>query len=221
MIYSKNNFLYVHIWKTGGTNVTRALGDYADPDIRNGIYHNHIPASGLRELVDDYDNIFKFTLVRNTWDWMLSHYFHIIQSVGHPDYNDIVTLTFSEFLYWVRDEGLTRPRKLPHTIADLDVIRKHGLFVNPYFTYTDFLKDDGEVIVDYIGYTHDFQNSMDHICDEIGMDRVVTDKVDSRIKTLGNDYTLYYTDSDVDLVYELYKEDIDWLGFKFGDNIII
>jgi hypothetical protein len=90
----KNNYIFVHIPKNAGTSIHRALRR-ADPTLkafdeidakhrteRHPAYANHFPVYMIEKLCNQYArtipvaSMFKFMIVRNPWERMVSLYEH-------------------------------------------------------------------------------------------------------------------------------------------------
>ena len=94
MLSLRKNFLYIHIPKTGGNSVQLALKDYSSDYfyivkgkhdginnfcVRNRKYNTkkHTTLRVWHNKLSDevFDELFKFTIVRNPWDRMISQFF--------------------------------------------------------------------------------------------------------------------------------------------------
>ena len=114
MISHTNKFIFIHIPKTGGTSVEAALADYGKllqgPGNFHSIYFKHIPATRLQAMMgDEYENYFKFSIVRNPWDWLVSMYefcrgfcypfiYDTPYSLRVPD--EFRDMPFDEWIHW-------------------------------------------------------------------------------------------------------------------------
>lgn len=79
MISHRKRFIFVHIPKTGGTSVERALARHGTwlqgTQNFDSLYFKHAVARDLRRMMgDEYWRYFRFTVVRNPWDWAVSSY---------------------------------------------------------------------------------------------------------------------------------------------------
>lgn len=76
-VYSENNkILFVHIPKTAGKSIRKALGPFKE--VKNKITKNnnyHSTYSHCESSIKDFDSYFKFTVVRNPWDRACSWFF--------------------------------------------------------------------------------------------------------------------------------------------------
>ena len=126
MIISKSkNFIYIHIEKTGGTSIEEALLPYLDwndiiyggttfgNDLQN-LYGKHfgyeyLEKNGLwkhsdaktisKFLSQDYENMYKFTTVRDPIDIMISFYYYIKRNLSsYKIPNKINSVTYNKFL---------------------------------------------------------------------------------------------------------------------------
>ena len=94
MLSIKHNFLFVHIPKTGGNSIQKVLAPFSEDRIsvlypfQDGkeqfsiqnptyAYQKHSSLSEYKKLLpkEIYNSVFKFTVVRNPWERMLSLYF--------------------------------------------------------------------------------------------------------------------------------------------------
>jgi hypothetical protein len=163
------------------------MGDYGNRWI-NGV-HKHAKAREIKNYVGEniYNKYFKFSIVRNPYDLQVSLYHYIKQSKGHRDYGVANKLNFKEF---VRRE-----------------------IKNEASRQSDFLTDyNGNLIVDYIGKTEELQQSMDEICNEIGID--VVDLGHKNKSDRKSNYMSYYDEKLKKEVYNYFNKDFELFGYE-------
>ena len=71
MISHKHKCIFIHIPRTGGTSIEKALteADWWKVDKKT----KHLDCKTAKNLYkDNWNEYFKFTIVRNPWDWMVS-----------------------------------------------------------------------------------------------------------------------------------------------------
>jgi hypothetical protein len=147
---------------------------------------------------DFFEELFKFTFVRNPWDLQVSSYHHIRRSWPHLMEG---REEFDAFLRWRFDPE--RPFE-PH------VETQNRL-------QTDYVVDlHGTVIVDFIGRYERLLGDFDSVCKRIGIEtptmphkRKATDRK--------RDYRGYYSDETAELVATHFARDIEILGYDFHD----
>lgn len=145
------------------------------------------------ETPDDY---FKFTNIRNSWDRLVSNFIYYSSGQGGEfgtnEWQKYMggRTCFKDFIRNMREED----KKCEH-------LRDQSLWA----------KD-----MDYTIRFDALQGGFDIACDKIGLPRyTLGHKLKSR--TSKKHYTEYYEDDMVDIVRDLYAEDIERFGFEFGE----
>lgn len=204
-----HRFIFVHVPRAGGQSVSAALAPYSyvPPRLlarlpvvrdigRNRIgplrdrHWGHIKAKELRAaLPEEFGDFYKFTFVRNVWEWHVSTYNYVLQRTDHPDRELFESLrTFERYLDWRIDvRGAEQQRE----------------FV---------LSDDGELLVDFVGHNETLAEDFATVCERVGIDASLPHKN----RSSHTDYTDYYTPATRELVAEAWKGDIEYFGFEFG-----
>lgn len=108
MAIIESNYIFIHIHKTGGKSIRVMLGN---PEDWGGY---HVEANQVKKYLyesdqkDKWDKAFKFSIVRNPYDWISSLYFYIKYAHNHPDAPN--TKTFNYFLKWLTLEAMHQER---------------------------------------------------------------------------------------------------------------
>lgn len=213
----KYNFLFIHIAKTGGTSIRRALSRYQRRDPyylaqffcsklsaftghRIGAkFPRHARAIAALEMLprELFEKLFKFAFVRNPWDLQVSSYHHIRRE--RPRLLEGIE-NFEAFLRWKFDPA--RPFQY-HAALSSEL-------------QSDYLIDlHGATIVDFIGRYEHLAEDFAAICRRLGLScqlphiRQATDRK--------RDYRTYYTAATAELVADHYRADIERFGYHF-DN---
>ena len=194
MIDNKNKFFFIHIRKTAGTSIEKvfvpAAGNFEDE-----VAYKHATAYAMRQhFPKEWGKYFKFSFVRNPWDWLVSRFFW--QRQFHDEWRN---LPFDKFIEETCGQG-------HNPTAFLELVTISQLY---------FLTDENDnIIVDFIGKFENLQADFNKVCNKIGVPR----------KQLGlfntskhKHYTEYYNDYTRKLVREKYARDIEILGYKFGE----
>lgn len=209
--------IFVHIPKTAGTSVEAVLGMHGDKtEIGVVPYFNqeldyehlygrqmqHMTAHDIRNALPDktaFDSYFKFTIVRNPWD-------RLVSSLAWTDqkWAKGVELTVAEF--------------------DAQVRRLHAMFMAaaaapspaalPQFLYPQVLfivDSNSRSLVDYVARYENLQADWDVICAKLG----VSVQLPRRMKSHHRDYRDYYTAETQKLVGDMYAVDVRAFQYEF------
>lgn len=197
IISDKKKFIFIHVYKTGGTSVRTALRTYRD---RPGLVKRaldklniiSLPTHALAKQIKakypiEWERYFTFAFVRNPWSWQVSLYSFTLQAEYNHHHDVAKSLgSFREYLYW-RVDG-------------------HKQLLS------DFIFDDeGKRIVDYVGRIETVQHDFREICNRIGVDVSLPHKNKSQHR----DYREYYDDETRELVAKHFASDIDAFGYNF------
>lgn len=216
MVYSRSKkFLYIHIYKTAGTSLRRVLDHYASPPWsyttpqarclqrldRLGV---HLPGRYFKVIgkhlklsealtvlpASACQDLWCFTFVRNTWDWLVSIYHYILKDVYHADHARVKSLgSFESFADWY-------------------------LTSEQYELQTDFiLREDGRVGVDFIGRFEHLQEDYAAIANRLGLPKL--ELPHRNASSRANDYRVYYSDALAARVARIFESDINRFGFRF------
>ena len=181
-----DDFAFVHINKTGGSSVERALG--LPIDHRTALEWRH--DLGERE----WRRRFTFSVVRNPWDRTVSHYHYRVQTnqTGLGD----APIGFGA---WVRRVFADRdPRYLDQP--------------KMFMPQTDWLSDeDGELLVDRVCHFEHLAEEVAQVGDEIGRALHLPHvKASPR-----GPYRTYYDDETRRLIGAWFRDDIDRFDYSF------
>jgi chondroitin 4-sulfotransferase 11 len=198
-------WIFVHVQKTGGNSVRAALGG----DIFDA--RKHFLARELREVYGRaaWDSRFKFSVVRNPWDRLVSWWSLIDNARQYLD----LTKPPNKFFGYV----LTRARSFEEFLlrCDDEIIDSDGR-KNIFRNQIDYLvDDDGTIIVDLVGRFERLQESFDEISRRLGRKPVELPRTNvSRHRA----YSEYYTPALAEMVAKHYARDIETFGYRFGQR---
>lgn len=204
--------IFVHIPKTAGTSVEKALGVFGDwrHEDRNTMFGlstelmingkapssaflQHLTAAELRAILPaETWSYFRFSIVRNPWDKIVSAYskkdVHLCRSAMQQGLN-LEAGGFEEFVQ--------RTAEINHA------------HLRPQTEY--LFADDGELLVDFVGRWETLIPDFARICDQLGVDLVLPWENASQ----RNDYRDYYSAATRRLVEQRYRSDIEAFGYAF------
>ena len=181
-----NPVIFVHINKTGGSSVEHALGlKFAHLTARE-----HIARLGRTR----WERAFTFSIVRNPWDKVVSHYQYRVDT-NQTNLRDS-PISFRD---WVR---------LSYGDRDPKYFDKPKMFM----PQRDWLTDEsGTIAVDYIGRFEHLEQDFSTVCEQLG----TTAKLPHMKKSKRGDCRDYYDDETAEIVARVFAEDIDEFGYRF------
>ena len=207
MISHARHCIFVHIPKTGGTSIEDAI--WPKPrrgeDLWMGFIapgRNKYQTGGLQHLLarqirievggDVFTRYFKFSIIRNPWDRVISQYSYLKQ---RPDLQDYF--------------GVKADAPLAQYLAAIS--RSDHVQVMPQL---NFLRDgNGTMLVDLVGRFETLAQDAREIFRRIGIDDAVMPHEAKSDRRSG--YRDYYDDETRERVTELYAEDIAHFGYAF------
>ncbi len=199
-------FIFVHIFKTAGTSIADSLARYCYrpgstrpsnwmaylstnwKKIHRMPIKKHATALEIRDSLDRgvFDSFFKFTFVRNPWDWQVSLYHYILE---HPE-----------------NRGHEETRRMG-SFRNF-VLSRVGLT----FTQTGCLTDaDGNLMVNFVGKFENLDRDFGLVCEKVG----ISANLPHINKMQRSGYRDYYDSETRDLTAKLYAEDIERFGYNF------
>lgn len=191
----RHGCIFVHVPRTAGTSISQALFDGPKPG-------GHEPAWHFRMIFDAeaFDRLFKFSIVRNPWDRLVSTYF------------------------FLKDGGMREEdrRWAADNLTDFDTFDefvRHWLRPERLWAYTHFrpqsyylFHPDGQLEVDLVGRFERLQRSFEQISSELG---ISADLPHRNRAPRQRDYRQYYSDEAAEIVADVYQRDIELLGYTF------
>lgn len=218
---SKTPFIFVHIPKTAGMSVLNSMSCW-DP-----IYHENIEYDILKikEKKENPCNYFKFTIIRNPWDRIVSNFFFHKQRI-HNDIN------LHKVLFKKKEKEKLKKWIMLHELEDLfwrkyefkdwlkildeeESVENKSIYTNVIKkTYMDLISINNEISVDYIINFHNFKRDLNLIKTLSG--KSFSDSENSwKNKSNHNDYREYYDSKSIEIVEKIFKKDIEVFNFKF------
>ena len=185
---SNGPFIFIHINKTAGTSIGKAIG--------LPVKH-HLTATEIiaRIGLDKWNTAYKFTVVRNPWDKVVSHY----EYRRKKNKTEIASrnIPFSEWVKMTYGED-----------------KNTFYYNNPrsFQPQADWLKDSqGIISMDYVIRFESINEDFNHVKSVIGLDAALP-HLNASARA---GYQSYYDDETRDIVAHWFREDIDEFGYSF------
>jgi hypothetical protein len=211
MISRAKKFIYIHVDRTGGTTFSRAFKKYTHFQWSHRFHllclrtFGEMPklqllaeqtALELRGKLDQniWEENYKFAMIRNPYEWMVSNYSYIRQYEAAWHHNLVAKMTFVEFVDW----------RLGEAWKEIDPL---GLNRGLSAWFTD---ENGEVIIDYVGRFEHFEQEFNLFCERIGVSSTLPHLNKSKFKSVDK----YYTTSTKAQVQEKFALDFKLFGYN-------
>lgn len=183
--------IFIHINKTGGTSIAHLIG----------LPHKmHLSAQEIINIIGkkEWESAFKFAVVRNPWDKVVSHYkYRVLTNQTEMNTNPI------SFKNWIK--------------CTYGVEKDNFYYDNPkmFQTQVDWLKDDqNKICIDRILKFENLKSDFKEVANIIGVNKQLP-HLNQTIKT---NYKEYYDEETMEIVSNWFSEDIKLFGYTFNDN---
>jgi len=203
MISHEHNCIFVHINKTAGQSVEKALGWDKHPKSDHRTIHDY--PENYRE------RYFSFTIARNPFAKIVSMYHGRKQNLNSPIPQQ---LDFDEWLNDIHTRMPIHPVILRGTTNQLDWI------ASPQWEWSQekgeyvFSPHQVDLKVDKIISFEHIKEGWKEICSIIGTDL----KLPHINSSEHEDYSQYYNDTSISIVRKRFKRDLDYFDYSFNSS---
>jgi hypothetical protein len=197
MISHNHKAIFVHVPKVAGTSMRvcfRKNGfqstEYHAPDGTNddktGVYINGTSWRIRRNLLDVWDDYFKFAFVRNPWDRLVSCWKN---RAGR----------------YIKFESFLNDYPYPN--------HNHNLIWHTLPQFTHISDIDGNNMMNFVGRFENLKEDMEYICNKL---KIKNKELPHINVSNHEHYRSYYdNDEQINFVYNLYKKEIDMFNYTF------
>ncbi len=207
MLYSEQyQFIFVHVSKTGGSNLERALKPYSlqapktfsnkvlsklylHSDHRKHYFKQHDSILVAQRALprEEFEHCYKFALVRNPWDWLVSLYLFLKRKDDHRHNKLIRDMSFEQYV----DFEIKRDSRHQHR----------------------FMMDKKDnLLLDYVGRYEELEQSFDAICSRLKIERPVIEKYGVYKR---DPYQEFYNETLKEKVRQHWRKDIETFGYEY------
>lgn len=187
--FREQNFLdyvFIHINKTGGSSIARALG----------LTGEHKTAMEKRRELGEsaWSRRFRFTIVRNPWDKVVSHYHYRVATnqtslgMNRVDFKEWVSLAYGD---------------------NLPAYYDNPKMFMPQWNWIS--NENGSLAVDFVGRFENLEQDFKSICRRINQDVLLPHKKKSKREH----YRSYYDARAREIVRTWFKADIEEFDYEF------
>ncbi|WP_346861017.1 sulfotransferase family 2 domain-containing protein [uncultured Draconibacterium sp.] len=180
--------IFIHINKTAGTSIAKSIGLP---------FKMHYTCKEIIDIVNkkDWDEAYKFTVVRNPWDRVVSHYKYRLKT--NQTGLGAQPISFKD---WIR-----------HTYSEE---KNPKYYNNPkmFQQQIEWIKDyNNNVCVNKIIRFENIENEYNFFAEQIG----ISNRLPHLNKTKHEDYKKYYDDETISIIQNWFRDDIELWGYTF------
>lgn len=187
----KNECIFIHIPRTGGTAVAKSLFDrWGQGHVPLYVYRSH-----SKKL---YEKYFKFSFVRNPYSRFVSAFYQAKSDFHKSD--------------WAKKyvKGFDSVRKFARTIGENKILKNKIVRTSFFRPQWEYIYIDGSIGVDFLGKFEFLQSNFEEICREVG----ITGHLEKVNKSDHNEYKAYLNEEVEKTLYKLYKFDFQAFGYE-------
>ena len=200
-LINANNFIFIHIYKCGGMSLRKHITDNLNS---KELHLSHSTAKEMRDYC--YSNggqffwhtAFKFSIVRNPFDWVVSLYEFIKGNPSHENHEEVKEMDFKQFCKW-----------------NVSAINDKKTNVNGKLnTLTEFLFDGDKLLVDFVGKLENIDEDFKVICSKLGIKNEDIPHI-NETKGRKKDYREYYDEESKDIITKGFYYDLVNFNYTF------
>lgn len=196
-ISDSHKFIFFMNHKVCITSINRILFKKNIKDILNKKFDLNSYKKWVDNSINKFDEYFKFTIVRNPWDRMVSCF----------SYMNYSNLKFEEFiLSYIAAKEKDKNNSI---LSDYEF-----RLVSHLFPQINNIILNGKQYVDFIGRYENLNSAWNVITNKINFHH----KLPHKNATIHKNYVQYYDKNTIKLVENLYLEEIEFLNYKFGEQ---
>jgi hypothetical protein len=221
MLSVQHNFLFIHVPKTAGNAIQNILRDYSEAQIETdheiadgkdefGVTDpkygttKHATLAEYRSVVEPeiYRQLFKFAVVRNPWERMISGYF--------SPYRGDVEWDEDSFRKYVLDRPPIR-----HYITEKKALNNIASKVSYIAPSISCIIKPLDKDLDFVLRFENLEGDFKSLCSHLGIPH---QSLPVRNRSGRNHYSSYYTDRLRRLVKKKFSEEIHFFSYSFKKN---
>jgi len=205
VISHRYKLIFIHIPKTGGSSLACPgykgvlLPYLGETDIVHG---SHPSARILKKKFPDvWNDYYKFAVVRNPWERLVSSYFYFLGKIVGKDFDK------------KKETELGKKIAAFQNFDDFCRSLNHLPLDTHFSSQLDFITDEDEnVIMDKVCRLETITEDFAAVCSETGLPDI---SLPVKRRTRHAHYSHYYTDEGIENVRRHYSRDIDFFGYEY------
>jgi hypothetical protein len=207
LVNDNHKFIFFHLYKCGGMSLRKYINDnttgfeeihggHSLPiDMKHQLEHDGFP--------DKFDEYFKFSFVRNPFDWMVSILFYAKKYSDHFMYDDVQQMNIEQFIPYYMD------------FRKKNILQKTEMFGrNRIVTIYDYLFYEDKLMVDFVGRVENMKDDLKYISEKIGIESGVM-PFENVNPNREKDYRQYYNHASKKMIEDNFRRELDYFNYTF------
>lgn len=189
-----NKCIFIHIPKAGGVSLAMSLFGNL------GFGHSEVYKYLVVFNKKDFNEYFKFTVVRNPWDRLVSAYFFLKEggfNQKDKEWFDKHLSQYQDFEHFVKE-----------WVNESNIFR--GIHFKPQY---EFITINNKIVVDKIYKIENLDEAVVDFNEKLNRDIKITHK--NKTAKRSNGYREYYNETTKEIVNRVYRKDIMLLDYQF------
>ncbi len=209
LVNNQHKFIFFHLFKCGGNSLRKVFTEHAKGG--QELLGVHCQPRDLKKhydcrgqvAVDRFNEYFKFTIIRNPFDFILSTYHYVRKFKSHYMHEACINMDFKDF-----------PKYYLKLMEEHIKTRPHGANRLTYL-YDWILDEKGEVFMDYVGKLENINEDAKTILTKIGLPPNVRVPIVNVNKMNDKPYREVYDYKTRAFVEKNFKKDLEYFEYEF------
>ena len=194
MAYVGPKFVFIHIYKTGGNSVRRALHLNRVEEV-SGV-HSNVTQTLTAIGEETYHSKFSFAFVRHPYPWCLSLYHYILRAKLHQHHLRVAKMNLFQFVHFLGNDLFHMQYKPAE---------------NRHQTLTSFLSHNGKIDLSYVARFDKLNQELLEIATRL---EIPLQRKDIPRANAGHHVRRVLTQPEKEAVYKYFQEDFDNFHFQ-------
>lgn len=210
LVSDKPKFIFFHLYKCAGMSLRKSINE----NVANcyELQGGHGLPSDLKthfeknESLEKFNEYFKFTFIRNPFDFIVDTYFYARNFTNHFMHDTIMqkNMDIEAFIPYYMNERI---------LHQDESVRPFGS--NKVVTIKDWLHDsEGNEIMDFIGKVETLDADMATIYEKLGLPKLDVPKVNMNPNRSSN-YREYYSPKAKEMIEKHFSWELEKFGYEF------
>ena len=244
IISHKYKFIFIKPSKVGGTSIEIALAKHCgEQDIITPLhaynprhdedkylhpaknyedkeFFQHITPDEIKKKIGNkiWNSYYKFTVVRNPWDQTVSRYWWYkykdskrFRWEGKNTIRKVILNLFNPVAYKFVIGKILKNKSFNYFAGTFSKTSPNKKWKNSLY----YFDNKGNPVCDFYIRYENLQEDYEKVCKRLGIPHEKLPRTKNKTRKDKKHYSMYYNDETKNIIYNLFKKEIDYFGYKF------